>query len=142
MPPPGLAPAPTRRNHVNGGKATSVSAALISGSPPGKSRTGPLTTDRPTAENPGEKFSDHGTPTLRQPANRHADPVNVWAHGYLVVGTRGRCRLVLVVACCPFCHRPHAHNGRPDFLTGKRAAACHEGRYVVHVGTVEGDVAA
>ena len=83
MPPPGLAPAPTRRNHVNGGKATSVSAALISGSPPGKSRTGPLTTDRPTAENPGEKFSDHGTPTLRQPANRHADPVNVWAHGYL-----------------------------------------------------------
>lgn len=31
MPPPGLAPAPTRRNHVSGGKVTSVDAALISG---------------------------------------------------------------------------------------------------------------
>ncbi len=30
MPPPGLAPAPTRRNHVNGSKDTAVSAALIS----------------------------------------------------------------------------------------------------------------
>ncbi len=28
--PPGLAPAPTRRNHVNGSKDTAVSAALIS----------------------------------------------------------------------------------------------------------------
>lgn len=36
MPPPGLAPAPTRRNHVSGGKDTAVSAALppASGSPP------------------------------------------------------------------------------------------------------------
>jgi hypothetical protein len=32
-------------------------------SPPGHSRGGPLTTDRPTAENPGEKFEGHGTPT-------------------------------------------------------------------------------
>ena len=28
--PPGLAPAPTRRNHVSGGKDTAVSAALVS----------------------------------------------------------------------------------------------------------------
>lgn len=74
---------------------------------------------------------------------RSADaPVQVWAHGYLVVGTRGLCRLVLVVARCPFCCRPHAHNGKPDFAIGKRRASCHEGRYVVHLGTVEGSVAA
>lgn len=30
MPPPGLAPAPTRRNHVNGSHDTMVGAALIS----------------------------------------------------------------------------------------------------------------
>jgi hypothetical protein len=78
----------------------------------------------------------------RRDAARRAQPVNVWAHAYLVVGTRGRCRLVLVVPSCVFCGRPHAHNGRPDFITGKRTASCHEGRYVVHVGTVAGEVAA
>ncbi len=71
-----------------------------------------------------------------------AAPINVWAHAYLVVGTRGRCRLVLVVPSCVFCGRPHAHNGRPDFTAGKRTASCHEGRYVVHLGTVAGEVAA
>lgn len=30
------------------------------------SRGGPLTTDRPTAENPGEKFEANGTPEQRQ----------------------------------------------------------------------------
>jgi hypothetical protein len=30
MPPPGAVPAPTRRNHVFGGKGTSVSVALVS----------------------------------------------------------------------------------------------------------------
>jgi hypothetical protein len=110
--------------------------------PPGHSRGGPLTTDRPTAENPGERLTSYGTPADRQNAARRAAPINVWAHGYLVVGTRGRCRLVLVVPACVFCGRPHAHNGRPDFITGKRTASCHEGRYVVHVGTVAGEVAA
>jgi hypothetical protein len=87
-----------------------------------------------------DEATAHGTPTRRQkPA---PTPLNVWAHGYLVVGTRGRCRLVLVVADCPWCHRPHAHTGKTDFINGKRTAACHEGRYVVHVGTVEGEVAA
>jgi len=110
--------------------------------PPGDSRGGPLTTDRPTAENPGEKFTAERTPRLRQNSTRRAEPVNVWAHAYLVVGTRGRCRLVLVVPSCVFCGRPHAHNGRPDFLVGKRTASCRAGRYVVHLGTVAGEVAA
>lgn len=35
---------------------------------PADSRGGPLTTDRPTAENPGEKFTPHGTPNPRQSA--------------------------------------------------------------------------
>jgi hypothetical protein len=78
----------------------------------------------------------------RQRDSRHAEPLNVWAHAYLVVGWRGRCRMVLVVARCPYCKRPHSHTGKPDFLTGKRTASCHLGRYVVHVGTVEGEVAA
>lgn len=82
------------------------------------------------------------TPADRRNAARRAEPVNVWAHAYLVVGTRGRCRLVMVVPSCVFCGRPHAHNARPDFLVGKRTAACHEGRYVVHVGTVAGERAA
>ncbi len=98
--------------------------------PPGHSRGGPLTTDRPTAENPGEKFTAHGTPIPRQRAPRRADRLFVWAHAYLVVGTRGRCRMVLVVA------------HKPDFVSGKRQASCREGRYFVLVGTVAGEVAA
>jgi hypothetical protein len=39
---------------------------------PGNSRGGPLTTDRPTAENPGEKFGSHPTPHLRQDPSRRA----------------------------------------------------------------------
>jgi hypothetical protein len=109
---------------------------------PGNSSAGPLTTDRPTAENPGEKFDEQRTTPVGQNATRRADLINVWAHGYLVVGTRGRCRLVMVVPSCVFCRRPHQHSGKPDFLSGKRTAACYEGRYVVHLGTVEGEVAA
>lgn len=71
-------------------------------------------------------------------------PIHVWAHGYLVVGTRGRSRLVMIVARCPFrpCGRPHVHNGSPSFTVGKRTASCHSGTYVVHLGAVEGGVAA
>jgi hypothetical protein len=86
----------------------------------------------------GQVDNSQGTPTTRQDGARRAEPVNVWAHAYLVVGTRGRCRLVLVVPSCVFCGRPHAHNGKPDFTTGKRTASCREGRYVLHLGTVEG----
>lgn len=88
------------------------------------------------------RVCQQGTTAIGQDADRRAEPINVWAHAYIIVGTRGRCRLVLIVAHCPFCRRPHSHNGRPDFLMGQRTASCHAGRYVVHLGTVEGQVAA
>ena len=74
-------------------------------------------------------------------AVRRAQVTYVWAHAYLVVGTRGRCRMVLVIPACPYCRRPHVHSGGPDFVSGKRTASCHEGAYFVLVGTVEGQVA-
>lgn len=73
---------------------------------------------------------------------RRTEPVNVWAYGYLVVGTRGRLALTMIVLRCVFCGRPHRHNGRPDFASGRRTASCGRGRYVVHLGTLEGQVAA
>ncbi len=108
------------------------------------SRGGPLVTDRPTAENhPGEsKFASEDTGAVGQNATRRTDLVNVWAHIYLAVGTRGRCRSVIIVPSCFYCGRPHVHSGKPDFTVGKRQASCHEGRYIVHAGTVEGEVAA
>ena len=54
----------------------------------------------------------------------------------LLRGTRGRRRLVLLV-CCPFCDLWHVHSAVHDFTSGKRTAACHQGRYVVHVGALE-----
>ncbi len=51
--------------------------------------------------------------------------------------------MVMVVARCPFCGgRPHVHNGKPTFTVGKRTASCHGGRYVVHLDTIAGQVAA
>lgn len=83
------------------------------------------------------------TPQLGQPAIRRAELVNVWAHGFYTVGTRGRIALTMVVPICVFCGRAHRHNGKPDFTGGgKRTASCGQGRYVVHLGTVEGEVAA
>lgn len=44
--------------------------------PPGNSRGGPLVTDRPTAENPGEKFTPNDTPAPRQsPLDAPAPPM-------------------------------------------------------------------
>lgn len=106
---------------------------------PGNGKGRPRQGD-PIPSNVQNLDNEQGTPTRRR--NAGTSPLNVFAHGYLVVGTRGRCRLVLVVASCPYCHRPHAHNGRPDFATGKRQASCHEGRYIVHVGTIAGEEAA
>lgn len=106
-------------------------------SPPGHSRGGPLTTDRPSAENPGEKFTSESTPAIGQSPVWHAV-----ATVYRVRGVRGRLRSVLVVATCPWCRCSHVHTGKPDFLVGKRTASCHGGRYVVHTGVLEGEVAA
>jgi hypothetical protein len=110
-------------------------------------RNGPGDDDRRLPEGErriGERLAGltQDTTTDRQNDSRRAEPINVWAHGTYVVGTRGRCRLMLVVARCPWCHRAHVHNGRPNFTVGKRQASCREGRYVVHLVTVEGQVAA
>ncbi len=70
---------------------------------------------------------------------------DVWhavATVYRVRGVRGRLRSVLVVATCPWCRCSHVHTGKPDFLVGKRTASCHGGRYLVHTGVLEGEVAA
>ncbi len=59
---------------------------------------------------------------------RHA-----WATPYLVMGTRGRLRLILVVQRCAFeCGRAHVHSGKADFVSGRRKAGCGAGTYVVH----------
>jgi hypothetical protein len=108
--------------------------------PPGRRSPG-AAISRATATSTQQADEANTNPTLAV-QRKPADTLNVFAHGYYVVGTRGRCRLVLVVARCPWCGRPHAHNGKPDFITGKRTASCHEGRYVVHLGTVAGSVAA
>jgi hypothetical protein len=82
----------------------------------------------------------------RHPQSTPGDRQNeVWhtiATVFRVVGTRGRIRSVIVVARCPWCSRPHVHTGKPDFTTGKRTASCHAGRYLVHTGVLEGEVAA
>lgn len=105
---------------------------------PGDSNAGPVAGDRRTAERARQLDP---TADLRQIAPGRTAPIHVWAHGYLVVGTRGRCRLLLVVAACVFCGRSHQHGAAPTFTSGKRLAACHEGRYVVHLGTIAGQAA-
>ncbi len=71
---------------------------------PGDSRGGPLTTDRPTAENPGKKFTAHGTPDQRQDQARH-DAAHQQVRGTFVVVVetpgdkyRRRCFLTLASA--------------------------------------------
>ncbi len=111
-------------------------------------RNGPPDDDRRFPEGErriGERLARQlkNTTEVRQNATRRTDPLHVFAHGYLVVGTRGRCRLVMIVPRCPYCQgRPHVHNGKPTFMQGKRTASCRGGTYVVHLGTVEGEVAA
>ncbi len=64
------------------------------------------------------------------------------AHPYYVVGTRGRCRLVLLVPACTYCARPHSHTAKADAATFRRTASCHLGRYELYVGFIEREVAA
>jgi hypothetical protein len=84
-------------------------------------------------------------PTRREVYNHSTAgtaPEALWhavATVYRVVGTRGRARSVIVVGSCPWCSRPHVHSGKPDFESGKRTASCHAGRYLVHVGALEGE---
>lgn len=83
-----------------------------------------------------------GSRSKDTPVGRPGTAWHAVAHADLVVGTRGRTRLVLVVGSCPMCHHAHSHNAAPDFLVGKRKAACGLGRYTVHVSYREGRWAA
>lgn len=58
---------------------------------------------------------------------------HTWATPYLVMGHRGKLRLVLVVQRCAFgCGRSHVHSAAVDFSGGWRKAGCGLGRYRVH----------
>lgn len=107
-------------------------------SPPGNDERRPVRSGGSSSRLASQSQCDTN---LGRSASR-TDDVNVYAVAYFIVGTRGRCRLVLIVARCCFCGRAHAHNAPTDFLAGRRKASCHLGRYVVHVGAVEGAVAA
>jgi hypothetical protein len=96
-------------------------------SPGGNSRGGPLTTDRPTAENPGKKFTAHGTPTRRQKPT----PTPVLATATGVIGGTGRHRWLLIFRC-PCCGRTHVAHGRGELPAGmERPAACGRGRLLI-----------
>ncbi len=70
--------------------------------------------------------------------SRRAVPVvNVVADAYISLGYRGRVRLYVHVRRCGFCGHPHTHTGKPDFRTGPRTSSCQQGRYTVHVVTIE-----
>ncbi len=70
--------------------------------------------------------------------SRRQIPVeNVVADAYVSLGYRGSVRLYVHVRRCGFCGYPHTHTGKPDFRTGPRTASCQQGRYTVHVVTVE-----
>jgi hypothetical protein len=91
------------------------------------SRGGPLPTDRHTAENPDEKFIDHGTPNRHQRSD--ARPTVAEAHG--VVGGTGRHRWLLIFRC-PCCGRSHVAHGRGDLPANlERPAACGRGRLLI-----------
>lgn len=95
--------------------------------PPGDSRGGPLTTDRPTAENPGEKFTSEGTPRRRQKPT----PTPVLASATGVVGGTGRFRWLLIFRC-PCCGRTHVAHGQGELPSGmERPAACGRGRLLI-----------
>lgn len=120
--PPGLAPvARPRRNHVSGSQDSAVSAALRNGN--------------------GEPAQARRTPadinaTTRPAKGTTAAVVHVWATPHLILGTRGRLRLVLIVERCSFrCGRSHVHSGGVDFTAGRRKAGCGRGSYVVHALT-------
>ncbi len=141
----GANPVPqTRTDRASGSEATAVGAALapVSGAPPGERRSpgcDPRATSTSTlqTDDKGKRTTGHG-----QDASRRAEPINVWAAAYYTVGTRGRVALTMVVLSCVFCSRAHRHNGKPDFISGKRTASCGRGSYRVHLGTIEGEGAA
>ncbi len=106
---------------------------------PGDSRGGPLTTDRPTAENPdASTFTANGTPFPRQ---RRAGAPDVYA--FVVTARTGRLSSQVIVTRCPFrCGDAHRFTGTPLFVTRKREAPCSGSSFVLHALPQTGEVAA
>ncbi len=104
------------------------------------SRGAPLTTDRVTAENPGEEIPRDGTPRKRQTDVGRAQLIDVWAHGYgvvsLSIGIRQCCRPTIVVPSCAFCTGPQIPSGKPY------VPSCVERRYRAHARAVADEATA
>ncbi len=131
MPPPGLAPAPTRRNHVSGKPRTAAGAAL---GPPDHGEGAPP--QAPLVNDAAAKLqvpAQSRTTTVRTPLwHAHADVRTV-------VGRNGNPRLVLLVPTCPSCRMPHLHLALLPFSATVRKGACGA-KYMVHA--MAGEVAA
>jgi hypothetical protein len=102
----------------------------------------PTTAERRPHEGSGSSASGLARQLQSTPQDRQNEVWHAMATVFRVVGTRGRIRSVIVVRRCPWCSRSHVHTGKPDFVSGKRTASCHAGRYLVHTGVLEGEVAA
>lgn len=76
-------------------------------------------------------------PSVRNMTRRDEATVPVLATVYLVTSCSGRRRLVAIVSC-PWCGNVHQHLASEEFLILRRTAACHRGRYALHVGALEG----
>jgi len=96
--------------------------------------TGPNDERRPRA---GSGASSNGSKAEHTRRPRQVPAINVVADAFVSLGYRGRVRLYVHVRRCGFCGYPHTHTGKPDFRTGPRTASCQQGRYLVHVVTVE-----
>jgi hypothetical protein len=89
-----------------------------------------------------DEANTDATTAVRQNASRRADRPHAWGHAYLVAARTGRRSLCVLVTRCPFrCGCVHRFTAHPDFERGLRNAPCG-GRFVLHVVTVEGRVAA
>lgn len=118
-------------NHDQEGERRAERCPQSGVEPPGNSGGGlPAQESRPTENAAAAKLQvrpQSATP-LRQEPERHA-----WATPVVVLGTRGRLRLVLVVERCAWgCGRAHVHSGPADFIVGRRKAGCNGKSYTVH----------
>jgi hypothetical protein len=110
-------------------------------------RNGPGDDDRRLPEGErqiGERLAGltQDTPTVRQNHPRRADRPHAWGHGYVVTARSGRRSLCLLVVRCLFgCGCVHRFTAPSDFDRGLRSAPCG-GRFMLHVVTAEGRVAA
>jgi len=101
--------------------------------PPGHSRGGPLTTDRPTAESPGEKLTSEPTRQVRHRTAGAPAVLHAFGYSYVVTARTGRLSSQVLVTRCPFrCGAGHRFTGTPLFVVGKRKAPCTGLLFLLH----------